>query len=99
MALACRPGPGRRTHAGRHGRDSRRPGDVGDASGAIRCWLRPGWTLVGGWRPSTSARPAGLILVEDDEPVAVANLALANQYHQNLFDLRRKFADLSQKRW
>jgi hypothetical protein len=30
---------------------------------------------VAGWRPSTSSRPGGLILAEDDDPIAVATLA------------------------
>src|SRR4029077_11213797 len=46
---------------------------------------------VGGWRPSTSSRPGGLILVEDYDPVAVATLALANKDRQDLVDLLHKY--------
>jgi hypothetical protein len=34
---------------------------------------------VGGRRPFASSRPGGLLLVEDDDPVAVATLALADK--------------------
>ncbi len=34
---------------------------------------------VAGWRPSTSSRPGGLILAEDDEPIAVAALAIPDK--------------------
>ena len=46
---------------------------------------------VAGWRPSTSSRPGGLILVEDDDPVAVATLALADKDRQDLVDLLHKY--------
>jgi ATP-dependent DNA ligase len=46
---------------------------------------------VGGWRPSTSSRPGGLILVENNDPVAVATLALANKERQELIDLLHKY--------
>ena len=46
---------------------------------------------VGGWRPSTSSRPGGLILVEDDAPVAVATLAIADKDRQDLLDLLHKY--------
>ena len=34
---------------------------------------------VAGWRPSTSSRPGGLIRAEDDEPIAVAALAIPDK--------------------
>ena len=46
---------------------------------------------MAGWRPSTSSRPGGLILVEDDDPVAVATLALADKDRQDLVDLLHKY--------
>jgi ATP-dependent DNA ligase len=46
---------------------------------------------VGGWRPSTASRPGGLILVEDDHPVAVATLAIADQDRRDLVDLLHRY--------
>src|SRR5689334_9629391 len=46
---------------------------------------------VGGWRPSTPSRPGGLILVEDDHPLAVATLAIADKDRQELVDLLHKY--------
>jgi bifunctional non-homologous end joining protein LigD len=46
---------------------------------------------VAGWRPSTASRPGGLILAEDDEPVAVATLALADKDRQDLVDLLHRY--------
>jgi hypothetical protein len=42
---------------------------------------------VAGWRPSTPSPPGGLILAEDDQPIAVATLAIADQDRQDLLDL------------
>ena len=46
---------------------------------------------VAGWRPSTSSRPGGLILAEDDEPIAVATLALADSQRSALVDLLHRY--------
>jgi ATP-dependent DNA ligase len=46
---------------------------------------------VGGWRPSTSSRPGGLLLVEDNDPIAVANLALADKDRRDLVNLLHKY--------
>jgi hypothetical protein len=42
---------------------------------------------VAGWRPSTPSRPGGLILAEDDDPIAVATLALADNERAALVEL------------
>ena len=46
---------------------------------------------VAGWRPSTSSRPGGLILAEDDQPIAVATLAIADKERQDLVDLLHRY--------
>ena len=46
---------------------------------------------MAGWRPSTSSRPGGLILAEDDEPIAVATLAIADKDRQDLVDLLHRY--------
>jgi ATP-dependent DNA ligase len=61
-----------------------------------RFWLktkhsRTGNFQVAGWRPSTASRPGGLILVENDHPVAVATLAIADQDRRNLVDLLHRY--------
>jgi bifunctional non-homologous end joining protein LigD len=61
-----------------------------------RSWLkakhsRTDTFQVAGWRPSTASRPGGLILAEDDEPIAVATLALADKDRQDLVDLLHRY--------
>ena len=46
---------------------------------------------VAGWRPSTPSRPGGLILAEDDDPIAVATLALADSQRAALVDLLHRY--------
>ncbi len=46
---------------------------------------------VAGWRPSTPSRPGGLILAEDDDPIAVATLALADRQRGALVDLLHRY--------
>jgi ATP-dependent DNA ligase len=46
---------------------------------------------IGGWRPSTPSRPGGLILVEDDHPIAVATLAIAEKDRQDLISLLHRY--------
>ena len=46
---------------------------------------------VAGWRPSTSSRPGGLILVEGVGPIAVATLAIADKDRQDLVDLLHRY--------
>jgi ATP-dependent DNA ligase len=46
---------------------------------------------VAGWRPSSASRPGGLILAENNEPVAVATLALADKDRRDLVDLLHRY--------
>ena len=46
---------------------------------------------MAGWRPSTSSRPGGLILVEGVGPIAVATLAIADKDRQDLVDLLHRY--------
>jgi hypothetical protein len=46
---------------------------------------------VAGWRPSTASRPGGLILAEDDDPIAVATLAIADKERAELVDLLHRY--------
>jgi hypothetical protein len=46
---------------------------------------------VVGWRPSTPSRPGGLILAEDDDPMAVASLALADSQRAALVELLHRY--------
>ena len=46
---------------------------------------------MAGWRPSTSSRPGGLIRAEDDEPIAVAALAIPDKDRQDLVDLQHRY--------
>jgi bifunctional non-homologous end joining protein LigD len=65
-------------------------------AGRSRYWLKTKHSRietfrVGGWRPSTASRPGGLILVEDDHPIAVATLAIADKDRHNLVDLLHRY--------
>jgi hypothetical protein len=46
---------------------------------------------VAGWRPSTPSRPGGLILAEDEDPIAVATLAVAVKERAVLVDLLHRY--------
>ena len=53
-------------------------------AGRSRYWLKAKHSRtetfqVAGWRPSTPSRPGGLIVAEDDQPIAVATLAIADR--------------------
>jgi len=45
---------------------------------------------VAGWRPSTPSRPGGLIVADDDQPVAVTIVAIPDKDRQDLVDLLRR---------
>ncbi len=46
---------------------------------------------VAGGRPSTPSRPGGLIIGEDDQPIAVATLATADHDRAALVDLLHRY--------
>ena len=46
---------------------------------------------MAGWRPSTPSRPGGLMLAEDDDPIAVATLALADSQRVALVELLHRY--------
>ena len=46
---------------------------------------------VAGWRPSTPSGPGGLVLAEDDQPIAVATLAIADNERAALVDLLHRY--------
>ncbi len=65
-------------------------------AGRSRYWLKTKHSTtaifqVAGWRPSTPSRPGGLIVVEDDHPIAVATLALGDKDRQDLVDLLHRY--------
>jgi bifunctional non-homologous end joining protein LigD len=63
--------------------------------GRSRHWLKVKHSLSGefeviGWRPSSPARPGGLILAEQGEPIGVATVALPDPERVALVDLLRR---------
>jgi hypothetical protein len=46
---------------------------------------------VAGWRLSTPARPGGLLLADDGEPIGLAGLALPEDQQAALIDLLRRY--------
>ena len=65
-------------------------------AGRSRNWLKAKHSTtetfqVAGWRPSTPSWPRGLILAGDDDPIAVATLALADNERAGLVDLLHRY--------
>ena len=81
-------------------------GAEGTVSKAVRSVYRAGrsryWLImskhsttetfqVAGWRPSTTTRPGGLVLAENDDPIAVATLALADNKRAVIVELPHRY--------
>ena len=64
--------------------------------GRSRQWLKAKHKVeqklqVAGWRPSTPARPGGLILAEHGEPIGVGALAMPERQRVALIDLLQRY--------
>ena len=64
--------------------------------GRSRQWLKAKHKVeqklqVAGWRPSTPARPGGLILAEHGEPIGVGTLAMPERQRVALVDLLQRY--------
>jgi hypothetical protein len=46
---------------------------------------------VAGWRPSTPSRPGGLIVPEENQPIAVASVALADSQRSAVVELLHRY--------
>ena len=64
--------------------------------GRSRQWLKAKLRVeqklhVAGWRPSTPARPGGLILAKEGEPIGVGTLAMPERQRVALVDLLQRY--------